>query len=63
MREISKRIKHLEQLAGQETQRVYFIDAVGLSEAEVQEEIDKIAQVNPNAVFFLDDIPLDEVET
>lgn len=60
MREISRRIKYLEQRAGKDLQEVYFIEALDLTEKEIEAEIEKIQQHNPKAIFFIDDIPLEE---
>ena len=60
MREISRRIKHLEESAGKKGQEVYFIEALDLTEKEIEAEIEKIQQYNPKAIFFIDDIPLDD---
>ena len=60
MREISRRIKHLEERAGKKGQEVYFIEALDLTEKEIEAEIERIQQHNPKAIFFIDDIPLDD---
>ena len=60
MREISRRIKLLEERVGNDVQDVYFIEALDLTEKEIETEIEKIQQHNPKAIFFIDDIPLDD---
>ena len=60
MREISRQIKHLEERAGKKGQEVYFIEALDLTEKEIEAEIERIQQHNPKAIFFIDDIPLDD---
>lgn len=60
MREISRRIKLLEERVGKDVQEVYFIEALDLTEKEIEAEIERIQQYNPKAIFFIDDIPLEE---
>jgi len=60
MRELSRRIKLLEGRAGKNLQEVYFIEALDLTEKEIEAEIERIQQYNPKAIFFIDDIPLDD---
>lgn len=60
MRELSRRIKLLEGRAGKVLQEVYFIEALNLTEKEIEAEIERIQQYNPKAIFFIDDIPLDD---
>lgn len=60
MREISRRIKYLEERAGKKGQEVYFIEALDLTEKEIEAEIEKVRRDNPKAIFFIDDIPLEE---
>lgn len=60
MREISRRIKRLEERVGNDVKEVYFIEALDLTEKEVEAEIERIQQHNPKAIFFIDDIPLEE---
>ena len=60
MRELSRRIKLLEGRAGKHLQEVYFIEALNLTEKEIEAEIERIQQYNPKAIFFIDDIPLDD---
>ena len=60
MRELSRRIKLLEGRAGKDLQEVYFIDALDLTEKEIEAEIEKIQQYNPKAIVFIDDVPLEE---
>ena len=60
MREISRRIKLLEGRVGKDVQEVYFVEALDLTEKEIEAEIERIQQYNPKAIFFIDDIPLDD---
>ena len=60
MREISRRIKLLEERVGNDVQEVYFIDALDLTEKEIEAEIERIQQYNPKATVFIDDVPLEE---
>lgn len=60
MREISRRIRLLEQRAGKDLQEVYFIEALDLTEKEIEAEIEKVRRDNPKAIFFIDDIALEE---
>ena len=60
MREISRRIKYLEERAGKKGQEVYFIEALDLTEKEIEAEIERIQQYNPKAIVFIDDVPLEE---
>ena len=57
MRELSRRIKQLEGRVGNDVQEVYFIEALDLTEKEIEAEIEKIQQHNPKAVIIIDDIP------
>lgn len=56
MRELSRRIKQLEGRVGNDVQEVYFIEALDLTEKEIEAEIEKIQQHNPKAVIIIDDI-------
>lgn len=60
MRELSRRIKLLEGRAGKNLQEVYFIEALDLTEKEIEAEIERIQQHNPKAIVFIDDVPLEE---
>ena len=60
MRELSRRIKQLEGRVGNDVQEVYFIEALKKNKKEIEAEIEKIQQHNPKAIFFIDDIPLEE---
>ena len=60
MRELSRRIKLLEGRAGKDLQEVYFIEALDLTEKEIEAEIERIQQYNPKAIVFIDDVPLEE---
>lgn len=60
MRDISRRIKLLEGRVGNDLQEVYFIEALDLTEKEIEAEIEKIQQHNPKAIVFIDDVPLEE---
>ena len=57
MREIRRRIKQLEGRVSKPVQEVYIIEALDLTEKELEAEIEKITQHNPKAIFLIDDIP------
>lgn len=57
MRDISRRIKLLEGRVSNDVQEVYFIEALDLTEKEIEAEVEKIQQHNPKAIIFIDDIP------
>lgn len=57
MREIRRRIKQLEGRVRKDVQEVYIIEALDLTEKELEAKIEKITQHNPKAIFLIDDIP------
>ena len=58
MKQLSRRIRLLEQQAGVADSKVYFIEALDLSDVELENELQSIKQRDPNAIIFIDDVPL-----
>ena len=58
MKQLSRRIRLLEQQAGMKDSKVYFIEALDLTDVELESELQSIKQRDPNAIIFIDDVPL-----
>ena len=58
MKQLSRRIRLLEQQAGMKDSKVYFIEALDLSGVELENELQSIKQRDPTAIIFIDDVPL-----
>ena len=56
MKQLTRRIRQLEERAGYNDQVVYFIEADDLTEAELNKEVQAINQREPTAIIFIDDI-------
>ena len=56
MKQLTRRIRQLEERAGYNNQVVYFIESKDLTESEIDKEIQRIKENNPNAIIFIDDI-------
>lgn len=56
MKQLAKRVRLLEESAGYTGLEVYFIESKDLTEAEIDKEAQKIKNINPNAMIFIDDI-------
>lgn len=60
MSQLSRRIRLLEQQAGVADSKVYFIEALDLTDVELEKEMQSIKQRDPTAIIFIDDIRLGE---
>ena len=60
MSQLSRRIRLLEQQAGMADSKVYFIEALDLTDVELEKEMQSIKQRDPTAIIFIDDIRLGE---
>ena len=60
MSQLSRRIRLLEQQAGVADSKVYFIEALDLTDVELEKEMQSIKQRDPTAIIFIDDIPLED---
>lgn len=58
MKQLTRRVRLLEERAGYTDTKVYFIEATDLTEAEIDKEAQRINEINPNAIIFIDDIPM-----
>ena len=58
MNQLSMRIRLLEQQAGVSDSKVYFIEALDLTDVELEKEMQSIKQRDPTAIIFIDDVPL-----
>ena len=58
MKVLAKRVRLLEERAGYTGLEVYFIESKDLTEAEIDKEVQRIKNVNPNAIIFIDDITM-----
>ena len=58
MKQLSRRIRLLEQQASLTDSKVYFMEALDLSGVELENELQSIKQRDPNAIIFIDDVPL-----
>ena len=56
MKQLAKRVRLLEDRAGYTDKEVYFIESKDLTEAEIDNEAQRIKENNPNARIFIDDI-------
>ena len=56
MKQLTRRIRQLEERAGYNNQVVYFIEVDDLTEAELNKEVQAINQREPTAIIFIDDI-------
>ena len=56
MKQLTRRIRQLEERAGYNNQVVYFIEVDDLTEAELNKEVQAINQREPTAMIFIDDI-------
>lgn len=60
MKQLSRRIRLLEQQAGLTDSKVYFIEALDLSGVELENELQSIKQRDPTAIIFIDDVPTED---
>ena len=60
MSQLSRRIRLLEQQAGVADSKVYFIEALDLTDVELEKEMQSIKQRDPTAIIFIDDTPLED---
>ena len=60
MKQLSRRIRLLEQQAGMKDSKVYFIEALELSGVELENELQSIKQRDPTAIIFIDDVPTED---
>ena len=60
MSQLSRRIRLLEQQAGVADSKVYFIEALDLTDVEREKEMQSIKQRDPTAIVFIDDIPWED---
>lgn len=58
MKQLARRVRLLEERVGYTDKNVYFIEAKDLTEAEIDKEAQRVNEINPNAVIFIDDVPL-----
>lgn len=58
MKQLSRRIRLLEQQASVADSKVYFIEALDLSGVELEKEMQSIKRRDPTAIIFIDDVPL-----
>ena len=58
MNQLSRRIRLLEQQAVLTDSKVYFIEALDLTDVELENELQSIKQRDPTAIIFIDDVPL-----
>ena len=58
MKQLTRRIRQLEERAGYNNQVVYFIEVDDLTEAELNKEVQAINQREPTAIIFIDDITM-----
>ena len=56
MKQLTRRIRQLEERAGYNNQVMYFIEVDDLTEAELNKEVQAINQREPTAIIFIDDI-------
>ena len=58
MKQLARRVRLIEERAGYTGLEVYFIESKDLTEAEIDKEAQKIKNLNPNAMIFIDDITM-----
>ena len=58
MKQLARRVRLLEKRVGFTDKNVYFIEAKDLTEAEIDKEAQRINEINPNAIIFIDDVPM-----
>ena len=58
MNQLSRRIRLLEQQAGLTDSKVYFIEALDLTDVELEKELQSIKRRDPTAIIFIDDVPM-----
>ena len=56
MKQLARRVRLIEERTGYTGLEVYFIESKDLTEAEIDNEAQKIKSINPNAMIFIDDI-------
>ena len=56
MKQLARRVRLIEERVGYTGLEVYFIESKDLTEAEIDNEAQRIKENNPNAMIFIDDI-------
>ena len=58
MKQLARRVRLIEERVGYRGSEVYFIESKDLTEAEIDNEAQRIKENNPNAMIFIDDITM-----
>ena len=58
MKQLARRVRLIEERVGYTGLEVYFIESKDLTEAEIDNEAQRIKENNPNAMIFIDDITM-----
>ena len=58
MKQLTRRIRQLEESTAYNGIQVYFIDCENLTEKEIENEVERIRQKAENATIFIDDISI-----